>query len=91
MPIQDSDYFLIDDNGVTKKIRADNLKAGIHSTHSDKKLLVNLSNQYTSRFVYAGDVTSKVNSDHWMLINRGNTTSYKLSVDKVANLSLIHK
>ena len=85
MPIQDSDYFLIDDNGVSKKIRADNLKAGIHSTHSDKKLLVNLSNQYTSRFVYAGDVTSKVNSDHWMLINRGNTTSYKVSGDKVAN------
>ena len=83
MPIQDSDYFLIDDNGVTKKIRADNLRSGFSSYHSDKKLLVNLSDQVTSKFVYAGDITNKVNGNHWMLINRGNTTSYKVSGDKV--------
>ena len=84
MPIQDSDYFLIDDDGVTKKIRADNLRSGYHSTHSDKKLLVNLSDQVTSKFVYAGDIPNKVNGNHWMLINRGDTTSYKVSGDKVA-------
>ena len=84
MPIQDSDYFLIDDNGVTKKIRADNLRSGFSSYHSDKKLLVNLSDQVTSKFVYAGDITNKVNGNHWMLINRGDTTSYKVSGDKVA-------
>ena len=27
MSIQSTDYFLIDDNGVSKRIRADNLKA----------------------------------------------------------------
>lgn len=78
MPIQDSDYFLIDDNGTIKKIRADNLRSGYQSTHSNKKLLVNLSDQVTSKFVYAGDIINKVNDDHWMLINRGGT-SYKVS------------
>lgn len=87
MPLQNSDYFLIDDNGVTKKIRADNLKAGFLSTHSGKKLLVNLSNQINSRFVYSKDVGGKVTADNWMLVDRAGT-SYKIKGDKVASYML---
>ena len=84
MPIQSTDYFLIDDNGVSKRIRADNLKAGFKSTHSNKKMLVNLSDKVTSRFVYAGDLSTKVNSNHWMLLER-NGVKYAVRGDLVSD------
>lgn len=81
MSIQDSDYFLIDDGGVVKKIRADKLLSGHTSTYSSDKLLVNLSD-YSSRFVYASDILSKIDSSHWMIIDRAGQ-NYKVNGTKI--------
>ena len=66
MAIQDTDYFLIDDDGVTKKVTALNLKNNMLGDYSSKKLLVNLSD-YSSRFIYAGDMRNKLLDSHWMV------------------------
>ena len=81
MSIQDSDYFLIDDGGVVKKIRADKLLSGHTSTYSSDKLLVNLSD-YSSRFVYASDILSKIDSSHWMILDRAGQ-NYKVNGTKI--------
>ncbi len=81
MNIQDTDYFLIDDAGVTKKVTALNLKDNMLGDYSSKKLLVNLSD-YSSRFIYAGDMRNKLLDSHWMVIERGGQ-SYKASGTKV--------
>lgn len=79
--IQDTDYFLIDDDGVTKKVTALNLKDNMLGDYSSKKLLVNLSD-YSSRFIYAGDMRNKLLDSHWMAIESGGQ-SYKASGTKV--------
>ena len=65
MAIQDSDLFLIDDAGVSKKIRADKLKGGLDSTYANMKLLVNKPD-YSSRFIYCKDLQSNLPDDHWL-------------------------
>ena len=79
--IQDTDYFLIDDDGVTKKVTALKLKDNMLGDYSSKKLLVNLSD-YSSRFVYAGDMRSKLLDSHWMVVESGGQT-YKVTGTKV--------
>lgn len=79
--IQDTDYFLIDDDGVTKKVTALNLKDNMLGDYSSKKLLVNLSD-YSSRFIYAGDMRNKLLDSHWMVIESSGQ-SYKASGTKV--------
>ena len=81
MAIQDTDYFLIDDDGVTKKVTALNLKNNMLGDYSSKKLLVNLSD-YSSRFIYAGDMRNKLLDSHWMVIESSGQ-SYKASGTKV--------
>ena len=57
MAIQDSDFLLIDDDGVVKKVRADKLKADRDNgtnLYSNKKLLINKGN-FDSHFVYFSD------------------------------------
>ena len=77
MAIQDSDLFLIDDAGVSKKIRADKLKGGLDSTYANMKLLVNKPD-YSSRFVYCSDLQSNLPDDHWLMVERS-SVSYKVS------------
>ena len=75
-PINDSDLYLIEDtSGVSKKIRADNLRDRL-ATLNDHKLLVNLAN-YDSRFVKAQNLLDRVEDDHWMMVERGGV-SYKV-------------
>lgn len=84
MSIQDSDFFLIDNGGVVKKVRADKIKADIGDgtgIYTNDKLLVNLSD-YSSRFVYPGDTLGKVTSDHWMMVDRSGQ-NYKVTGNKV--------
>ena len=81
MDIQDTDYFLIDDAGITKKVTALKLKDNMLGDYSSKKLLVNLSDN-SSRFVYAGDMRSKLLDSHWMVVDSGGQT-YKVSGTKV--------
>ena len=79
--IQDTDYFLIDVDGVTKKVTALNLKNNLSGDYSSHKLLVNLSD-YSSRVLYCGDLYNKLLSSHWMVIESGGQ-SYKVSGTKV--------
>ena len=79
--IQDTDYFLIDVDGVTKKVTALNLKNNLSGDYSSHKLLLNLSD-YSSRFMYCGDLYNKLLSSHWMVIESGGQ-SYKVSGTKV--------
>jgi hypothetical protein len=80
MSIQDTDYFLIDDGGVVKKVTALKLKTNMLGDYSSKKLLVNLSD-YSSRFIYAGDL-HQLQASHWMLLDRAGQ-SYKVSGTEV--------
>ena len=77
MAIQDSDLFLIDDAGVSKKIRADKLKGGLDSTYANMKLLVNKPD-YSSRFIYCKDLQSNLPDDHWLMVERSDV-SYKVN------------
>lgn len=80
MSIQDTDYFLIEDNdGVVKKITALKLKEEITGTYSSNKLLVGLSDN-SSRFVYAGDLY-KLTSSHYLILDRGGQ-NYKVNGTK---------
>ena len=80
MSIQDTDYFLIEDNdGVVKKITALKLQEEITGNYSSNKLLVGLSDN-SSRFVYAGDLW-KLTSSHYLILNRGGQT-YKVNGTK---------
>lgn len=81
MSIQDTDYFLIDDGGVVKKVTALKLKTNMLGDYSSKKLLVNRSD-YSSRFLYAGDMHSKLQASHWMILDRAGQ-NYKVSGTKV--------
>jgi hypothetical protein len=83
MAIQDSDRFLIDDAGTSKKIRADKLKGGLDSTYANMKLLVNKAD-YSSRWVYCKDLQTNLPDDHWMLVERSGV-SYKVSGSEVQN------
>ena len=77
MAIQDSDLFLIDDAGVSKKIRADKLKGGLDSTYANMKLLVNKPD-YSSRYVRCRDLQSNLPDDHWLMVERS-SVSYKVN------------
>ena len=77
MAIQDTDLFLIDDAGVSKKIRADKLKGGLDSTYANMKLLVNKPD-YSSRFIYCKDLQSNLPDDHWLMVERSDV-SYKVN------------
>ena len=55
--------------------------SGHTSTYSSDKLLVNLSD-YSSRFVYASDILSKIDSSHWMIIDRAGQ-NYKVNGTKI--------
>ena len=77
MPIQDSDLFLIDDAGVSKKIRADKLKGGLNDTYANMKLLVNKPD-YSSRYVRCRDLQSNLPDDHWLMVERS-SVSYKVN------------
>ena len=77
MAIQDSDRFLIDDAGVSKKIRADKLKGGLDATYANMKLLVNKPD-YSSRFIYCKDLQSNLPDDHWLMVERS-SVSYKVN------------
>ena len=84
MAIQDSDLFLIDDAGVSKKIRADKLKGGLDSTYANMKLLVNKPD-YSSRFIYCKDLQSNLPDDHWLMAERSDV-SYKVNGTDVHRL-----
>lgn len=77
MAIQDSDLFLIDDAGVSKKIRASKLKDGLSNEYGLMKLLVNKPD-YSSRWVYCKDVQTNLPDNHWVLVERSGT-SYKVN------------
>ena len=77
MAIQDSDLFLIEDAGVSKKIRADKLKGGLDGTYPDMLLLVNKPD-YSSCYVKCSDLQSNLPDDHWMMVERS-SVSYKVS------------
>ena len=81
MAIQDSDLFLIEDGGVSKKIRADKLKGGLDSTYGDMLLLVNKPD-FSSRYVKCSDLQTNLPDDHWVMVERSDV-SYKVSGTKV--------
>ena len=81
MPIQDSDRFLIEDAGVSKKIRASVLKPEINGTYADMRMLVNTAS-FASRWMRAGDLQTNLATGNWMLVER-NGVSYKVSADDV--------
>lgn len=83
MAIQDTDYFLIDDAGVTKKVTALRLKDNLSGDFSSHKLMVNLSD-YSCRFTYAGDLRSKILPSHWMMMERDGQV-YKVNGTKVSD------
>lgn len=81
MAISDTDLFLIEDAGVSKKIRASVLKPELNGTYANMKMLVNTPT-YESRWMYAGDLQTKLLTGNWMLVER-NGVSYKVSADDV--------
>ena len=87
MGIQDSDFLLVDDDGVVKKVRADKLKADHNNgtnLYSNKKLLVNTPG-YDSNFIYFSDLQSKINNIGWMVIG-SNGQTYKTSTVQIVEL-----
>lgn len=87
MGISDSDFFLVDDNGVSKKVRADKLKADRNNgtnLYSNKKLLINSADHSESHFIYFSDLEDKAPIIDWMLVN-SNGQSYKVSGTQIAD------
>ena len=83
MAIENDDRFLIDDAGVSKKIRASVLKPELNGTYKDMKLLVNKAD-FSSRWVYCKDLQSNLPNDHWLLVERSDV-SYRVSGSDVHN------
>ena len=83
MAISDTDLFLIDDAGTSKKILAGKLKAGLTGTYANMKLLVNKAD-YSSRWVYCKDLQTNLPADHWLMVeSRGQ--SYKVNGTDILN------
>ena len=87
MGISDSDFFLVDDNGVSKKVRADKLKADRNNgtnSYSNLKLLINSADYINSNFIYFGDLEAKAAGIGWMLVNRSGQ-NYKTSLEQITD------
>lgn len=87
MAISDSDFFLVDDNGVPKKVRADKLKADRNNgtnSYSNLKLLTNSTDYSQSNFMYFSDLENKVSAVGWMMVNRSGQ-SYRVSAAQIAD------